>query len=186
MTKNARHLSAAISLSVACHAAVAEPAKPIILKCSGVLWGEGIDAPKDEEIPGHEPNLESIYTMDGSTLTESGGGISADTHYALCSSTNTNYLFSTDCSVQRQQYVMNWLQSTTGEPENASYFKKHPSSTWGLEIVSIDRVNLRVDEEFLVGHSRAHWDKASNHMVFAPFLVSIRYSGNCAIAQPKL
>lgn len=186
MTKNARRLPAAILLAAACHVANAAAPQQTILQCTGVQWGQGIAAPKDVAIPSRSTNVVGTYTIQGDTLIESGGGAIADSRYALCSATSTTYVFSSDCKAQRTRYIADWLEATDVYSDTSPFAKKYKDSAWNLDIITIDRINLRVDEENISNFARPNYDKESGKFSTRPFLVSVRYAGNCSFVKPRL
>ncbi|MBB5546350.1 hypothetical protein A8H39_20620 [Paraburkholderia fungorum] len=183
--ENARRLPAAILLAVACHMANAEAPQKTILQCDGEQWGQGIDAPKDAVIPSRDPHVVGTYTIHGDTLIESGDGVVADGRYALCSATSTTYVFSSDCKAQRNRYITDWLGATDIYSDTSSFAKKYKDSPWSLDIITIDRINLRVDEENISNYARTDFDKQSRKATVRPFLVSIRYAGSCSFVKPR-
>jgi hypothetical protein len=178
--------TAALLLIVGCHFANAEGPSQVILQCDGEQWGEGISAPKDAYVPSRESNVDGVYTMQGDALVESLGGKFPDQRYMLCSATGTNYVFSSDCTVARRQYVSDWLASTDVDPSTGPFSKKYPNSVWGLQTVTVNRVSLRLEEELLMGYVRSHYDQKLNSFVYAPFLVSTRYAAGCKLEKPKI
>jgi hypothetical protein len=83
---------------------------PTILECIGTLSGKGIDAPANALIPDTTTGESGTYTIDGHSLIISGYGSGiADTHIDLCESTSTMYVYSNDCTANRNAYIRDWL-----------------------------------------------------------------------------
>lgn len=179
--------SAVVTLVATCHIAYAGAPQQTVLQCVGDLWGEGINAPKDAVIPSRSHGVSGTFTIQGNELIQSGGGQVSDGHYTMCSTTPTTYVFSTDCTVQRDQYVHDWLNATDFNIESSPFFKKYQNRSWlSVETVIVDRVSLRVDEEQLTGHTGGIYYKKSGKAVYTPFLVSVRYLANCTLGTAKI
>lgn len=136
--------TAALLLAVAWNVANAEGPKPTTLQCLGKQTSTGIHAPKDAYIPASN-TVHGIYTIDGAVLIESGDGEVADGRYSLCSTTSTNYIYSTDCNARRGEYIADWLRTTNFDPDSP-FYKKYPGISSSFDTINIDRVNLTVDE----------------------------------------
>jgi hypothetical protein len=185
MKKRAVSASVTILLITISFRAGAEVPPQAILQCSGGQSSEGINTPKDVPVPKSDPNVVGTYTLQGNSLIESGGGTFADEHYDLCSATSTNYVYSTDCSVDRMHYIADWLE-VTDAPANDRFMIKHKASAYTLDTIVIDRVNLSVNSEYLSNQVRTDYVKKVNKVVLTPYLMSIRFVGNCSVAKPKL
>lgn len=185
---NALRWSAFILVAGGCPTANADAPQRTILQCVGDMWGEGIKAPKDAAIPSGVHDVPGTFTIKDNELIQSGGGGQAsDSRYDLCSTTSTTYVFSTDCTVLRAQYIEDWLEEKDFNIETSPFFKKYKRSSWlSVETVMVDRVNLRVNEEQLTGHSGGIYDKAGRKVVYKPFLVSVRYQASCKLGTPKI
>jgi hypothetical protein len=185
MKKRAISASVAALLVTACFRAGAETPPHAILQCSGEQSSEGINTPKDVPIPKRDPNVVGTYTLQDNLLIESGGGTFADEHYDLCSTTSTNYVYSTDCSVDRMHYIADWLE-VADVPANDRFLAKHKASAYTLDIIVIDRVHLSVNSEYLSNQVRTNYDKKANKVSLTPYLMSIRFIGDCSVEKPKL
>lgn len=177
----------ALLLAAAFNAAGAETPPQGILQCTGSQSAEGFNAPKDAAIPatGASTTVSGTYTINGNVLIESGGGTLSDEHYTLCSTTSTNYVYSTDCAVQPRQYVSDWLRVT--DPDTNKQFQaKYKGSTLTLDTIIIDRVSLRVDEDELSTFLRTDYDKKSRSLTMRPYALSLRFVGDCNLVKPKL
>ena len=178
--------TAALLLIAACHTANAQAPQQAILQCVGDTWADGIDAPKDAFIPPREGNLSGTYVIQGNAIIEDGGGKLADRSYPLCSSTTTNYVFSSDCSVHRGRYITDWLGEVDFDDKTNPFLKKYPESAAGVTTIVVDRVNLRVGEEWLDNHVRGNYDLKTKKSNYLAFLVSTRYSASCELGKPKI
>jgi hypothetical protein len=180
-----RSLVALILAATVCDVANAEARHSVSLQCSGEMVSEGIKAPTDAYIAPRSENVPGTYTMQGNVLIESGGGAVADGRYTLCSSTSTSYLFSTDCSAKRSEYIEDWLQTTDFGPDTSPFYKKYTSLDASLATVNIDRMNLSVDEEIINTHVYPAHDKKRGY-IEAPYLISTRYTASCRLVKPKI
>jgi hypothetical protein len=185
MTSKVLRSTASLMLAAACHVANAEAPQQTILQCNGDQWGEGINAPKDVTVPKRDPNVVGTYTLQGNVLIESGGGTFADERYDLCSTTSINYVYSTDCSVDRMHYISDWLE-VTDVPANDRFIGKHKASAYTLDILVIDRVTPSVNSEYLSNQVRTDYDKKDKKVVLTPYLLSMRFVGSCSVVKPKL
>lgn len=147
---------------------------------------DGIDAPKDAFLAPRDNGLSGTYVIQGNAITESGGGTIADRSYALCSSTVTTYSFSSDCSVNRGPYINDWENGTDFDSKTGPFFKKYPNSPTGVVTILVDRVNLRVDEEWLDNHVRGAYDQKTKKSSYLAFFTSTRFSGTCELGKPKI
>jgi hypothetical protein len=129
--------------------------------------------------------VKGTYTVEGNEVVASGEGNFADERYTLCRASSTNYVFSTDCTAQRFQYIADWLNATDLNSVD-QFGKKHKISAYGLDTIIIDRVTPHVDEEKLTNHMRPVYDAKNKKAVVRPFLVSFRYVGDCSVVNPKL
>jgi hypothetical protein len=141
--------------------------------------------PKDVPIPKRDPNVVGTYTLQGNSLIERGGGTFADERYDLCSTTSTNYVYSTDCSEDRMHSIADWLE-VADVPANDRFLAKHKASGYTLDIIVIDRVNLSVNSDYLSNQVRTDYDKKAKKVVLTPYLLSMRFTGNCNVERPKL
>ncbi|MCX4156984.1 MULTISPECIES: hypothetical protein [Paraburkholderia] len=185
MKKSAISASVTILLVTVCFRAGAETLPQVILQCSGEQSSVGINAPKDVLVPNRDPNVVGTYTLRGNVLTESGGGTFADELYNLCSTTSTNYVYSTDCSVGRMRYISDWLQ-VTDAASNDRFMATHKASAYTLDILVIDRVNMSVTSEYLSNQLRTDYDQKNKKVTLTPYLTSIRFVGRCSVVKPKL
>jgi len=186
MKKRAISASVTMLLITACLRAEAQTPADTILQCVGDEWGDGINAPKDAFIPPRDGNLSGTYAIQGNAIIESGGGKLADKSYPLCSTTIMSYAFSSDCSVHRGQYIVDWLEGTDFDTKTAPFFKKYPNSPIGVATIVVDRVNLRVDEEWLDNHVRGDYDPKTKKSTYLAFFTSTRFSGTCELGKPKI
>lgn len=169
---NALRWAAVVLLVATCHIANAEAPQQTILQCVGDLFGDGINAPKDAAIPPRDHDVSGTFTIQGNELIQSGGGQGSDNRYTLCTTTPTTYVFSTDCTVLRDQYIHDWLKETDFDINTSPFFKKYKNRSWlTVETVIVDRFSLRVDDEQLTGHSGGIYDKKSGKVAYTPFLV---------------
>ncbi|MFL9988651.1 hypothetical protein [Paraburkholderia sediminicola] len=184
MKKRAISASVAMLLVSACFRAGAETPPQAILQCAGEMTSDGINNPKDVALPSPS-DVVGTYTLQGSVLIESGGRASADIRYDLCSSTSTTYVYSNDCSVSRGRYISDWLH-VANAPASDRFVANHKGSAYGLNILVIDRVNLRVDSEYLTGELRTNYDQKHTKAWLTPYLMSMRFAGSCSVAKAKL
>jgi hypothetical protein len=186
MKKRAISASVTLLLVVASVQAGAQSPQPTILQCVGDEWGDGINAPKDAFIPPRDSNLSGTYVMQGNAITERGGGKIADRSYPLCNSTVTTYSFSSDCSVHRALYIHDWESAKDFDTKTGPFYKKYPDSWAGVVTIVVDRVNLRVDEEWLDNHVRGDYDQKTKKSTYLAFFTSTRFSGTCELGKPKI
>jgi hypothetical protein len=166
MIKRAASPAIALLIPAAFNLAGAETPPQGILQCTGSQSAKGFNAPKDAVIP-TTGNVSGTYTLNGNVLIESGGGGLHDHRYSLCSTTSTNYIYSTDCKVQPSQYFSDWLRVTDPD-KNRQFETKYKDSTYMLATIIIDRVNLQVDEDELNTFLRTHDDKKSRSVTIRP------------------
>jgi hypothetical protein len=186
MKKRAISASVTLLLVISCVHAGAQSPQPTVLQCVGDEWMDGIDAPKDEFIASRDSNLSGTYVMQGNAITENGGGTLADRSYRLCGSTVTTYSFSSDCSVHRGPYITDWENGKDFDPKTGPFFNKYPNSPIGIVTINVDRVNLRVEEEWLDNHVRGNYDPKTKKSTYLAFFTSTRFSGTCELGKPKI
>jgi hypothetical protein len=155
------------------------------LQCVGDYWGAGIHAPQDAFISPRSDGLSQAYTIQGNKLVEAGGGKTPDTALTLCATTSTTYNYSNDCPVSRGQYISDWLRSTDLPPESNPAFKRYKGGADELlEIVIVDRTNLGVEWEQLMGEPGVGtYDKVHKHTTYQPFVTDSRYSAQCKLGK---
>jgi hypothetical protein len=186
MNKGAVRRTIVLMLALACNVAEAGAPPQIILQCSsGYQSTGGINAPEDAAVPSQATRVKGTYTVEGNEVVASGEGNFADERYTLCRASSTNYVFSTDCTAQRFQYIADWLNATDLNSVD-QFEKKQKNSAYGLDTIIIDRVNPHVDEEKLTNHMRQVYDAKNKKAVVRPFLVSFRYVGDCSLVKPNL
>lgn len=182
-----RAISASVTLLLICFQAGAQTLPQRILQCSGSEEWKGINAPKDAGIPQPDPSriVGGTYTFQGNVLVKSDEGKVADQRYKLCSVTTTNYVYSTDCSIDTAGYIAEWLKVSTAASDTA-FQARHKESWVQLDTVIVDRVNLSLDEMYVAPLERSDYDpEKANALVLTPYLLSTHYVATCHLAQPQ-
>jgi hypothetical protein len=157
-----------------------------ILECIGTLSGKGIDAPADELFPRSTTGESGAYTIDGKSLIISGGGSTPDARLDLCKSASTMYVYSNDCTANRNAYIRDWLEAKDFDTNTSPFFKKYSNSISFLQTVTVDRVTLHLNDELVTGHVRTPYDEKTHKMTVKPFLATFTYDADCKVAKPKI
>ena len=170
----------AMTVSFTVHSIAAKSEDSKILSCEGKMV---LSVPSDASEAGKEAvrannssnEISQIYEINKNKLVETGGK-SPSVIYTLCKKSESEYIYSSDCTINELQYLHDW-NSKTDHKYPSSFLKKYVSQDYA--VIYINRVNLQI-----------------TRMSFSPtFTENSKHNGymetsttemNCALRKPRI
>ena len=161
-------------------AAESDNDKNIILNCEGDMTGLGY--PKDLDFQNKSQETSQVYILKKDKLIGKGAIGVPDEVLNLCKITTSEYVFSSNCKIDTNQYLSDWAfeDDHMVDPhdfEPSPFFKKY--SIYPYSVASVDRVNL------LVG-SNIYYPIASYNRKNHGFMGVMQISLHCKVEKPKI
>jgi hypothetical protein len=162
-----------------------------VIECTGTIKGRGINAPKNIFIPSEE-KITQRYLIGRDYIKIPIDGATKDMTLNLCKANTSHYQFAYNCKItNKQQFIIDWLNEKDLDPSSSTFFKKYldkPNSVLGDRFISLDRINLSINDEDYSVHSRtdAKLINKEIHSNTQTYFIVDEFRGNCKKLQPKL
>lgn len=180
---------ALLSFSMLSIFASAEEASTI-LTCDGILSYGDRNAPDKLKSLTSPTNVSTTYTISKDKITSKDLMVPGDS-LNLCESTSVEYIFSTNCKSNPDEYALDWMRSEDMEAALKLMFKKY--GEYGLEFVTvrIDRVRLTFTHDNYSVHGandliKSKSKPSTTHLVYHPFLTTEHIESKCEISKTKI
>lgn len=165
-----------------------------VLSCEG----EMVTSVPEKDIPksikelykGGKKDVSQIYEIKENKLIGKVGNGYPDITLTLCKKSESEYVFSTDCWINKRKYLYDWfseevhsigLDKSTAYP--SLFFRKYgnPSDVLGsYEVININRFNLHVTDDSYSPQVNYGGNKSSGYMVIS------KAELHCTVQKPKI